>query len=156
DAAPVGAGFPAHVVARPLNCTATPRMNARRRKNGMAVDSFYWGMMLGACCMGETVADFLSFGPLQLGYARASAVLVTMVCVTLCAEQRAQTPNGARYWATIVTMSTAGTTMADFISRTLAWGYVWGTLFLSVLFAVTLLAWRRGARPGNALLPDVD
>ncbi len=113
----------------------------------MAVDSFYWAMMLSACGMGETVADFLSSGPLQLGYACASAVLVTMVCLALYAERRAHAPNSVRYWTTIVTMSTAGTTMADFISRTLGWGYFRGTLFLGGLFAVTLLVWRGGGHP---------
>jgi len=131
-------------------------MSAMRHKNMVAVDLFYWAMMLSACCMGETVADFMSHGPLQLGYAHASIVLVAMVCGSLYAERSARVPNEARYWTTIVIMSTAGTTMADFISRTLDWGYFWGTLFLAVLFAATFLVWHRRAHPKNPLLPDVD
>lgn len=126
-----------------------------RHKNIVAVDSYYWAMMLSACCMGETVADFLSYGPLHLGYARASILLVAMVCATLWAEQQAPNPNEARYWTVIVIMSTAGTTMADFISRTLDWGYLWGTLFLAGLFAATLLVWHRRTQPSD-LLPDLD
>jgi uncharacterized membrane-anchored protein len=93
--------------------------------------------------MGETMADLLSHGPLGLGYGWASLLLGTLVIIALLLERAANAPNEARYWTTIVIMATAGTTMADFISRTLQFGYLWGTIFLAVLFIGTFVIWRK-------------
>lgn len=114
--------------------------------------------------MGETSADFFSHGPLHLGYARASVFLASLVVIALVVERRARVPNEGRYWTTIVVMSTAGTTIADFLSRTLALGYLWSSLLLIALFAGTLLVWRRGGTAGavpqaalaGTLLPHVS
>ena len=55
-------------------------------------------------------------------------------------------------------MATAGTTMADFLSRTLELGYIKGTSILVVAFGVTFLVWRHGPAPlaEDSLLPHVD
>src|SRR4051794_26598238 len=36
---------------------------------------FYWATILAACTFGETAADFLSHGPMGLGYVVASLIL---------------------------------------------------------------------------------
>ena len=56
----------------------------------------YWSTILGACTMGETAADFLSHGPLGLGYARASLILGTLVALALVLEWRARWRNDRR------------------------------------------------------------
>lgn len=113
--------------------------------------------------MGEASADFFSHGPLHMGYARASLLLGTLVVLALIAERRAHVANEARYWTTIVVMSTAGTTIADFLSRTLELGYLWSSLLLIALFVGTLWVWKRssstparGAPARDTLLPHVD
>ena len=126
-------------------------------------DTAYWALMLSACAMGEASADYFSHGPLHMGYARASLLLGTFVLIALVAERRARVANEVRYWTTIVVMSTAGTTMADFLSRSLQLGYVWSSSLLIALFVVTLLVWKRRAfsplrtlPPPDSLLPHVD
>ncbi len=121
-----------------------------------APDTAYWALMLSACAMGEASADFFSHGPLHMGYANASLLLGTLVVIALAAERRARVANEVRYWTTIVVMATAGTTMADFLSRSLELGYLWSSLLLGALFVITLLVWRRSARQRPAAGPPPD
>ena len=48
----------------------------------------------------------------------------------------------ALYWTVILTTSTAGTTMSDFIDRTLGLGYAKGSLILITGLSAVLIAWR--------------
>ncbi len=120
------------------------------------MDLFYWAMILAACSMGEAVADFLSHGPMNLGYALATLILMVLVVTTLYLERSAKVPNVKRYWTTVIAMSTAGTTLADYFSRTLKMGYFWSTAMLFVAFFLTLMFWKRGTLRSDSLLPHVD
>ena len=131
-----------------MNVTLELQKNEARAPS---VDLLYWAMMLSACSMGEAIADFMSHGPLGLGYGWASVVLMTGVIAALFAERAAKSKSQARYWIAIVIMSTAGTTLADFLSRTLKLGYFWGTALLAALFAATFFLWRRSLHPAADL-----
>lgn len=140
-----------------------PASPAASTRSTAVPDTAYWALMLSACAMGEASADYFSHGPLHLGYARASLLLGTFVVLALVAERRAHVANEARYWTTIVVMSTAGTTIADYLSRTLKLGYVWSSLLLIALFAGTLLVWKRSSSAPardvparDTLLPHAD
>ena len=61
-----------------------PTVGVRPRSDG-----FYWATILAACIMGETLADFLSHGPMELGYGMASLVLGAGVILALVAERTA-------------------------------------------------------------------
>ena len=50
------------------------------------------------------------------------------------------------YWTVIVSTSTAGTTMSDYMDRTLGLGYATGSLILVSGLAVVLAAWRWSER----------
>lgn len=104
----------------------------------------YWVTILSACTMGETAGDFVSFG-LRFGYGWASCLLITLLIIALVMEARAKAPNEARYWTTIVIMSTTGTAMADFLTRTLKLGYGWGSAVLTGLFGIIYLV-ERGSK----------
>ena len=95
--------------------------------------AIYWATILSACTMGETAGDFLSFG-LKFGYGWAACTLLVLLVIALVAEARAKTPSEPRYWTTIVIMSTTGTAMADFITRTMKLGYTRGSALLTGLF----------------------
>ncbi len=112
-------------------------MTTTKNKNRTKI--IYWVTILSACTMGETAGDFFSFG-LKFGYAWASCFLLTLLTLALIAEARAKTPNEARYWTTIVIMSTTGTAMADFLTRTLKLGYGGGSALLTSLFGLVYLA----------------
>lgn len=109
-------------------------------------DILYWVTILSACTMGETAGDFLSFG-LNLGYGWASIILIALLIIALLLEATAKVQNEARYWTTIVIMSTTGTAMADFLTRTLKLGYGGGSALLTVLFAIIYFIGRRGQKP---------
>ena len=47
------------------------------------------------------------------------------------------------YWATIIASTTAGTTMADFATRSLGIGYTGGSALLLACVLVSLAAWYR-------------
>ncbi len=85
--------------------------------------------------MGETAGDYFSFG-LHLGYGLSAILLTVFLFAALLAEWRSKKPTENRYWLTIVIMSTTGTALADYLSRTLQWGYGWSSLFLVVLFGI--------------------
>ena len=97
--------------------------------------AIYWATILSACTMGETAGDFVSFG-LKFGYGWAACTLLVLLVAALIAEAKAKAPSEARYWTTIVIMSTTGTAMADFFTRTLKLGYGRGSALLITLFAV--------------------
>src|SRR5262249_16626733 len=102
----------------------------------------YWATILSACTMGETAADLLSHAPLALGDAVAPLTGGALVVLARGAEPRATAPSRTRYWATIIVMATAGTTIADYLSRSLALGYAWSSSGLLVAFLATLLVLR--------------
>lgn len=121
-------------------------------------DAWYWLTITAGCTMGETMGDFLSHGPMQLGYGLSSLLLSVLVVAALIIERAAKARSDVRYWTTIVVMSTAGTTMADFVSRTLHFGYQWSSLLMIVLFAAVFTAWKRSGPPPaeKAAMPATD
>ncbi len=92
--------------------------------------------------MGETAGDFVSFG-LKFGYAWASCLLLALLVIALVVEARAKAPSEARYWTTIVIMSTTGTAMADLLTRTLKLGYARGSAVLITVFGIIYFIERR-------------
>lgn len=108
-------------------------------------DLIYWVTLLSACAMGETAADFLSHGPMELGYARASLILCSLVFIALAVERAARMPNPLRYWTTVVVMATAGTTIADWLSRSMQLGYLYSSAILTVCFIAALVVWAKCA-----------
>lgn len=101
----------------------------------------YWATILAACTMGETAGDYLSFG-MGLGYGLSAIILFALLVIVLIIEAKAKSPNEYRYWATVIVMSTTGTALADFITRTLELGYTWGSALLITLFILIYFAER--------------
>jgi uncharacterized membrane-anchored protein len=57
---------------------------------------------------------------LNVGYAISSLILISVFLLTLVTPLT-QAYNPVLYWIVILSTSTAGTTMSDFMDRTLAW-----------------------------------
>lgn len=102
----------------------------------------FWTMKICATTLGETAGDLLSM-TLNVGYALSSLILVSVFLVRLCAQMLSKTYHPVLYWLVILSTSTAGTTMSDFIDRTLHLGYMQGSAMLVSLLLVILLAWKR-------------
>ena len=105
------------------------------------VTALFWVMKIAATTLGETAGDLFSM-TLGVGYAVSSIVLLSLFAVTLVAQLRARRFHPALYWTVILATSTAGTTMSDFMDRTLGLGYATGSMILIFCLVTTLIIWR--------------
>ena len=101
----------------------------------------FWVMKICATTLGETAGDLLSM-TLNVGYAASSAILFSVFLVTLAAQLATTRYHPWLYWLVILSTSTAGTTMSDFMDRTLGLGYAKGTLILVSILAGIFAYWR--------------
>lgn len=101
----------------------------------------FWVMKICATTLGETAGDLLSM-TLNVGYAISSLILISVFAVTLISQLFSKTYHPVLYWIVILSTSTAGTTMSDFMDRTLGLGYASGSLILISLLGVIFALWR--------------
>jgi len=106
-----------------------------------AITAAFWTMKICATTLGETAGDLLA-QTLKVGYAISSAILLGFFFVTLGIQLFSKKYHPVIYWLVILATSTAGTTMSDFMDRTLGLGYAAGAFILASLLAITLLIWR--------------
>ncbi|MEH2065517.1 MAG: hypothetical protein V7K50_25200 [Nostoc sp.] len=105
------------------------------------ITAFFWIMKICATTLGETAGDLLSM-TLNVGYAVSSLILVAVFLLTLTTQLISKSYNPLLYWTVILSTSTAGTTMSDFMDRTLGLGYAAGsTILVTILFGI-LAFWR--------------
>ncbi|MCC3152488.1 hypothetical protein Q3A66_05605 [Hymenobacter sp. BT770] len=103
----------------------------------------FWIMKICATTLGETAGDLLA-QTMKVGYGTSSLILIGFFLVVLAGQLAVSRYIPALYWATILATSTAGTTISDYMDRTLGLGYATGSLILvSLLVAVLGLWWLR-------------
>ena len=102
----------------------------------------FWIMKICATTLGETAGDLLSM-TLNIGYAVSSIILLLFFFSTLSVQLFSKKYHPVIYWAVILATSTAGTTMSDYMDRTLGLGYATGSLILVSLLILTLIVWRK-------------
>ena len=107
----------------------------------------FWVMKICATTLGETAGDLLSM-TLSVGYAISSMILLSVFLITLLTQLWSKTYNPVLYWIVILSTSTAGTTMSDFMDRTLGLGYASGSMILIVLLLMVFAVWHLS---GNSL-----
>jgi uncharacterized membrane-anchored protein len=128
-----------------------------------AVTLGFWIIKILATTLGETAGDTVSlswnpyyhpawtgiFGrapaisPENLGYVVGTVLFATCLIGLVIVQIRAKKFHPFLYWATIVASTTAGTTIADFSTRSLGTGYPGGSLLLLACLGLSLLAWYR-------------
>ena len=101
----------------------------------------FWVMKICATTLGETAGDLLSM-TLNVGYALSTLILFGVFAVTLVSQLVSKKFHPWLYWAVILATSTAGTTMSDYMDRTLGLGYAKGSLILLSILAATFTYWR--------------
>lgn len=106
----------------------------------------FWVMKICATTLGETAGDLLSM-TLNVGYAVSSMVLISVFLVTLFGQLFSRRYHPMLYWLVILSTSTAGTTMSDFMDRTLGLGYAMGSAILIGILVLTFLVWRLSGNP---------
>lgn len=106
----------------------------------------FWVMKICATTLGETAGDLLSM-TLDVGYAASSVILISLFLVTLLGQLATRRYNPWLYWLVILSTSTAGTTMSDFMDRTLGLGYASGSAILVSILIATFALWRLSGTP---------
>lgn len=106
----------------------------------------FWVMKICATTLGETAGDLLSM-TLNVGYALSSVMLISVFLVTLVTQLLSRTYHPVLYWLVILSTSTAGTTMSDFMDRTLGLGYATGSAILIAILMLTFALWRLSGNP---------
>ena len=118
-----------------------------------AVTIGFWIIKILCTTLGETGGDTVSMSWLGEttseagksglnGYLVGTAIFGLLLLVLVLVQIRARRFNPWLYWATIVASTTAGTTLADFSTRSLGIGYAGGSLLLLACVLASLLAWR--------------
>jgi uncharacterized membrane-anchored protein len=119
-----------------------------------AVTLGFWIIKILATTLGETGGDSVSMswlgettpdaGEAGLnGYLVGTAIFGVLLVILVWAQIRARRFNPWLYWTTIVASTTAGTTLADFATRSLGIGYPGGSLLLLAGVLASLFAWHR-------------
>ena len=103
-----------------------------------AVTLGFWIIKILATTLGETGGDTVTMTWLgettddanPNGYLIGTAIFLPLLAILMFFQIKAKAFHPALYWATIVASTTAGTTMADFATRSLGIGYPGGSLLL--------------------------
>ena len=101
----------------------------------------FWLIKILATTLGETGGDAVSMS-LNLGYLVSSVIFGVLFLGMVIFQVKAHSFKPFVYWATIITTTTLGTTLADFFDRSLGLGYSTSSLVLLILLLGSLCIWR--------------
>jgi uncharacterized membrane-anchored protein len=102
----------------------------------------FWLIKIVATTLGETGGDAISMS-MNLGYLVGTAIFAVLFLAAVIAQIKANSFHPFLYWTTIVATTTVGTTLADFVDRSLGIGYAGGASLLLALLLSTLCVWHR-------------
>ena len=116
-----------------------------------AVTLGFWIIKILATTLGETGGDAVTMSWLGettasatgWGYLIGTAIFVIPLVLLVAAQIRARHFHPALYWLTIIASTTAGTTMADYATRSIGIGYPGGSLLLLAAVLGSLTLWYR-------------
>lgn len=119
-----------------------------------AVTLGFWIIKILCTTLGETGGDSVSMTWLgettskagqagMNGYLVGTLIFGVLLIGLVAAQIWTRRFNAWLYWATIVASTTAGTTLADYCTRSLGIGYPGGSLLLLACVLLSLFIWRR-------------
>lgn len=117
------------------------RLSAPLANKVPQVTLWFWLIKICATTLGETGGDQLSM-TMGFGYALSTAIFFGIFLVTLAAQVSVKRYNPVLYWLVILSTTTAGTTISDYLDRTAHLGYLGGSALLIACLIVILVAWR--------------
>ena len=106
------------------------------------VTLWFWIVKIAATTLGETGGDAVTMS-MNLGYFVGTAIFAVLFIVAVTAQISALRYHPFLFWAVIVATTTAGTTLADLLDRSLGIGYLGGTSILLAALLATLYLWHR-------------
>ncbi len=101
----------------------------------------FWITKIIATTLGETAGDLFSM-TLKIGYTISSIILFGVFLVFLVVQLSLKKYVPMVFWLVILATSTSGTTMSDYMDRTLGVGYGMGSLFLISILILILTIWK--------------
>lgn len=113
-----------------------------------AVTLGFWIIKILATTLGETGGDTVTM-TMNWGYLAGTALFFSVLVVLVAIQIFATRFHPLLYWATIVASTTAGTTLADFCTRSLGIGYLGGSTLLLGLVLLSLGVWYWSERSIN-------
>jgi uncharacterized membrane-anchored protein len=116
------------------------------------VTLLFWVMKILATTLGETGGDSVTMS-MNLGYVTGSAIFEGLFVAVIAAQIHARKFHPALFWAVIVATTTLGTTVADFLDRSLGIGYTGGASILLLLLIATLVFWHLAL--GSVAINDI-
>ena len=102
----------------------------------------FWIIKIAATTLGETGGDAVTMS-MNLGYLVGTAIFAAIFVAAVSAQIAAKRFRPFLFWTVIVATTTAGTTLADLVDRSLEIGYFGGSTILFVLLIGTLALWHR-------------
>jgi uncharacterized membrane-anchored protein len=108
----------------------------------------FWIIKILATTLGETGGDTVTM-TMNWGYLAGTALFSSLLVVLVAIQIFAKRFHPLLYWLTIVASTTAGTTLADFATRSLGIGYVGGSTLLLALVLLSLGVWYLSERSIN-------
>ena len=101
----------------------------------------FWIIKVLATTLGETGGDAVTMS-MNLGYAVGTLIFLAIFLAAVTIQIRRKSFNAYLYWLTIVATTTVGTTIADFVDRSLGIGYLGGSTLLLACLMASLAVWR--------------
>ena len=102
----------------------------------------FWIVKILATTLGETGGDAVTMS-MNLGYLVGTMIFAAIFAAAVAAQLGAKRFHPFLYWAVIVATTTVGTTLADFVDRSLGIGYLGGSSLLAALLMFSLAIWYR-------------
>ena len=106
------------------------------------VTLMFWAIKILATTVGETGGDALSM-TLNLGYGESSLIFLALFAVALGVQVASRRYHPFAYWAVVVATTTVGTTLSDYLDRTMKLGYVKSSIMLFCGVLAILFIWHR-------------
>ncbi|MEG0197026.1 MAG: hypothetical protein RR676_07475 [Acinetobacter sp.] len=104
------------------------------------ITALFWMTKIFATTFGETAGDAVSMS-LNWGYLVGTAIFAVLFILLLYFQVSAKTYRPYLYWFTIIASTTVGTTLADFVDRSLGIGYIGGSTLLLSFVLLCLWVW---------------
>ena len=118
-----------------------------------AITLGFWIIKILATTLGEVGGDAVTMS-MNLGYLLGTALFATVFVIAVVAQIRARSFQPWIYWFAIIASTTVGTTLADYVDRSLGIGYTGGSTLLLGLLLATLFAWQRST--GSISVSDIN
>jgi uncharacterized membrane-anchored protein len=115
---------------------------AKQESKVPAVTLGFWIIKVLATTLGETGGDAVTMS-MNLGYLAGTGIFAAIFAAAVTAQLSTRRFHPFLYWAVIVATTTVGTTLADFVDRSLGIGYLGGSSLLAALLVASLVVWHR-------------